>query len=171
MKNLFILGLAIVLFTSCNQKQRYTQQSAEIDTYKKAIAAYEKQKWDELATYYADSAKIQMNVTKENAQTIAQNITQHKEDAKLFSSWRFNPKSVEYEMVVTDKGETWVNFWGYWEGTLKANKKTYVTPVHLTAKFIDGKIVREDGYWDNSKLMMDLQKMQPLTPKETTASN
>ncbi len=24
----------------------------------------------------------------------------------------------EYEMVVTDKGQTWVNFWGLWEGTL-----------------------------------------------------
>ncbi|TRX24807.1 ester cyclase [Flavobacterium franklandianum] len=171
MKNLFILGLALVFLTSCNQKQHYTQQSAEIDTYKKAIAAYEKQKWDELASYYADSAKIQMNVTKENAQTIAQNITQSKDDAKHFSSWRFNPKSVEYEMVVTDKGETWVNFWGNWEGTLKANNKTYVTPVHLTAKFIEGKIVREDGYWDNSKLMIDLQKMQPLAPKETTTTN
>lgn len=167
MKNILILVLAMLFLTSCNQKQRYTQQSAEIETYKKAIAAYEKQNWDELATYYADSAKIQMNVTKENAQTIAQNIAQSKEDATLFSSWRFNPKTVEYEMVVTDKGETWVNFWGYWEGTLKANNKKYVTPVHLTAKFVDGKIVREDGYWDNSKLMMDLQKMPPTAPTKT----
>jgi hypothetical protein len=166
MKNVLILGLAMLFLTSCNQKQRYTQQSAEIETYKKAIAAYEKQNWDELATYYADSAKIQMNVTKENAQTIAQNIAQSKEDATLFSSWRFNPKTVEYEMVVTDKGETWVNFWGYWEGILKANNKKYVTPVHLTAKFVDGKIVREDGYWDNSKLMMDLQKMPSTAPNE-----
>ncbi len=171
MKKLLILGLAIVFLTSCNQKQRYTQQSAEIDSYKKAIEAYEKQNWEELATYYADSAKIQMNVTKESAQTIAQNIAQNKEDAMLFLSWRFDPKSVEYEMVVTDKGETWVNFWGYWEGTLKANNKKYVTPVHLTAKFIDGKIVREDGYWDNSKLMMDLQKLPAPAPTETTAAN
>lgn len=172
MKNIVLLGLAMVLsLSSCNQKQRYTQQSAEIDTYKKGIAAYEKQNWDELATYYADSAKIQMNVTKENAQTIAQNIAQSKEDAALFSSWRFDPKSVEYEMVVTDKEGTWVNFWGNWEGTLKANNKKYVTPVHLTAKFIDGKIVRENGYWDNSKLMMDLQKMQPPAPKETNQTN
>ena len=170
MKNLSLLGLAIVLsLSSCNQKQRYTQQSAEIDTYKKAIGAYEKQNWEELATYYADTAKILMNVTKENAQTIAQNIAQNKEDAKLFSSWRFDPKSVEYEMVVTDKGETWVNFWEHWEGTLKANNKIYVTPVHLTARFIDGKIVREDGYWDNSKLMVDLQKL-PSPPTETTVT-
>ena len=164
--------LAIVLsLSSCNQKQRYTQQSAEIDTYKKAIAAYEKQNWDEMATYYADTAIIQMNATKENAQTIAKNISQSKEDATLFSSWRFDPKSVEYEMVVTDKEETWVNFWGNWEGTLKANNKKYVTPVHLTAKFIDGKIVRENGYWDNTKIMMDLQKMQPPAPNKTITKN
>ena len=168
MKNLFLLGLAIVFFTSCNQKQRYTQQSAEIDTYKKGIAAYEKQNWEELATYYADTAKIQMNVTKENAQTIAQNIAQSKEDATLFSSWRFDPKSVEYEMVVTDKGETWVNFWGNWEGTLKANNKKYVTPVHLTAKFIDGKIVREKGYWDNSEIVTDMLKTTSASAEKTT---
>ena len=171
MKNLFLLGLAIVFFTSCNQKQRYTQKSTEIDSYKKAIEAYEKRNWEELASFYADTAKFIMNVTKENAQTLAQNMAKNKEDAEIFSSWRFDPKSVEYEMVVTDDGETWVNFWGYWEGTLKANNKKYVTPIHLTAKFIDGKIVREHGYWNNSQIMMDMQKMQPSTPKETTAVN
>ncbi|MEO6347787.1 MAG: nuclear transport factor 2 family protein, partial [Aquaticitalea sp.] len=80
--------------------------------------------------------------------------------ATLFSSWKYDPESVEYEMVVTDKGETWVNFWGHWEGTLKSSNKVYVIPAHVTARFVGGKIVREDGYWDVSKLLMDIQSLE-----------
>ena len=164
MKKIILIAITIT-FTlgSCNQKMRYTQQSPEIDSYKKSFAAYENQNWEELATYYADTAKILNNVALENAQTVAQMIQTNKEDAALFSNIKYNPKTVEYEMVVTDKGETWVNFWGYWEGTLKANNKTYIIPASFTAQFIDGKIVREDGYWDNSKLAIDMLKLQDTT--------
>ncbi|MFH4966128.1 nuclear transport factor 2 family protein [Gaetbulibacter sp. M235] len=161
MKKLFLFGLAIVLFTACNkQEKRYTQQSPEIDTYKKVIEAYEKQNWKDLASHYANSAKILNNVTLDHAQTVSQLIEQGKEDAKLFTSWRYDPESLEYEMVVTDNGETWVNFWGHWEGTLKLNGQLYIIPVHITAQFLNGKIIREDGYWDVSKLMMDIQAME-----------
>ena len=66
----------------------------------------------------------------------------------------------EYEMFVTDKGQTWVNFWGIWKGTLAANNKTYTLPTHITAQFVDGKVVKEFGYWDVSKIMMDIQTME-----------
>ncbi|MEZ4793047.1 MAG: nuclear transport factor 2 family protein [Gelidibacter sp.] len=161
MKNLFLLGLAIVLFTSCEkQDKRYTQQSPEIDTYKKSVADYENQDWEALRSHYADTAKIMNNTTKEHAQTVDQMIAQNKEDAALFDSWKYDPESVEYEMVVTDKGQTWVNFWGYWEGTLKANGQKYVIPAHITAQFVDGKIVREDGYWDPTKIVLALQEIE-----------
>lgn len=161
MKSALILGLAIILFTACqNQEKRYTQQSSEIDTYKKVIADYENRDWEALASHYADTAKILNNVTMKDAKTIEQEITMGKEDAGLFASWKYQPKSVEYEMVITDKGQTWVNFWGIWEATLLANNKTYVIPAHITAQFVDGKIVREDGYWDLSKIMTDMQEMQ-----------
>lgn len=169
MKKFMLLVLAIVCLISCNQKQRYTQQSPEIDTYKKVIADYEKQDWDDFVTHYSDTAKIMNNTTKENAQTVAQLVKQNKEDATLFSSWRFNPKTVEYEMVLTDDNETWVNFWGHWEGTLKANSKVYVIPCAITVQFVDGKIVREDGYWDVSKLDNDLQNLQTAAPAATSA--
>ncbi len=169
MKRLFFLGLATVLLLTACQKQekRYTQQSPEIDTYKKVIEAYEKRDWEALASHYADSAKILNNVTKEEAQNIDQLVAMDKEDATLFASWRYVPESVEYEMVVTDKGQTWVNFWGHWEATLLTNNKTYVIPTHITAQFVDGKIVREDGYWDLSKIMLD---MQALKTSENSAS-
>ncbi len=159
-KPFLLIFTTIVLLSSCKQKTRYTQNSSEIDTYKKVIEAYEKQNWGDLASHYANSAKILNNVTLEHAQTVSQLIEQNKEDAKLFTSWRYDPESLEYEMVVTDKSETWVNFWGHWEGTLKLNGQLYIIPVHITAQFLNGKIIREDGYWDVSKLMMDIQAME-----------
>mgnify|MGYP001468135248 CR=1 FL=1 len=78
MKNLFILGLAIVLFTSCNQKQRYTQQSAEIDTYKKVMEDYKTQNWEDYRLNYADTAKIANNVVKEKAQSVTEAIEKAK---------------------------------------------------------------------------------------------
>ena len=124
MKKLVLLGLAIVLFTSCeNQEKRYTQQSPEIDTFKKVIEAYQAQDWEALKSHYADTAKILNNTTKEFAKSIDQEITQNKDDAALFTTWKYDPEDVEYEMVVTDEGQTWVNFWGDWEGTLKENNK------------------------------------------------
>ncbi|AVR45377.1 nuclear transport factor 2 family protein [Christiangramia fulva] len=160
MKKFYLLGLGIVLFVSCNQQEkRYTEQSPEIDTYKKVIAAYENKDWQELANYYADSAKIMNNVTEENGQSLAELIAENKADAVLFKDWDYVDDDSEYEMTVSDKGNTWVNFWGIWKGTLKANNKTYTIPAHISAQFVDGKIVKEFGYWDNSEIVPDIQAL------------
>lgn len=169
MRNFLFLALAIT-FASCNQQTRYTQNSAEIDTYKKSIAAYEKQDWEALATFYADTAKILNNVTPKHAQTVAQNIAMNKQDSALFTKWAFVDKENEYEMILTDKGETWVNFWGLWQGTLKADGKVYEIPCSITARFIDGKIVREYGYWDNSKLLKAIAETGPGIVTDSTKS-
>ncbi len=85
----------------------------------------------------------------------------NKDDATLFD-WVVEKE--EYEMVVTDDKETWVTFWGIWKGTLKSSGKVYQIPFHTTARFIDGKIVAEYGYWNNSEIVTDMLK-QPETPK------
>ncbi|PHR14991.1 MAG: hypothetical protein COA40_02215 [Aequorivita sp.] len=162
MKKLLFLGLVIVLsITACQQQEkRYTQQSPEIDTYKKVIDAYEKQDWEAMASHYADTAKIMNNVVEAEGLTLSEIVQMDKEDASLFSSWDYVDEESEYEMVVTDKGKTYVNFWGLWKGTLAANNKTYTIPTHITAQFVDGKVVKEFGYWDLSKIMLDMQAMQ-----------
>ncbi|NGX83567.1 nuclear transport factor 2 family protein [Aequorivita sp. KMM 9714] len=162
MKRILFLALSMVfLFTACQkQDMRYTQQSPEIDTYKKIINAYEKQDWEALASHYADTAKIMNNVIEKEGKTIAEEIAMGKEDAALFSSWDYVDGESDYEMVVTDKGKTYVNFWGTWKGTLAANNKTYTIPAHITAQFVDGKVVKEFGYWDISKIMLDIQSLQ-----------
>ncbi|TDN86377.1 SnoaL-like polyketide cyclase [Salegentibacter sp. 24] len=161
MKNLVSFALATIIFIAFNpQEKRYTQQSAEIDTYKKVLEAYEERDWESMALHYADTAKIMNNVEEKHAQNLSQFLAQTKEDAIQFSNWKFVDTESEYEMVVTDKGETWVNFWGLWQGTFKANNKVYKIPTHITAEFVNGKIVREAGYWDVSKILLDIQQLQ-----------
>ncbi|RZJ66003.1 MAG: nuclear transport factor 2 family protein [Flavobacterium sp.] len=167
MKNILLLVVAISL-ASCTQRDRYTQKSAEIETYKKAVAAYEKRDWETMTSFYADTAKILNNVTKKDAKTVAQALDINKEDAELFSKWEYVASESEYEMVTTDKGETWVNFFALWKATLKSNGKEYEIPCFTTARFIDGKIVRELGYWDNSKVLPDIVASMATKPADST---
>jgi len=160
MKKIMLLALAIAIIAACKNELRYTQNSPEIETYKKSIKDYEMANWESLATHYSDTAKILNNVTEKNAQTVAQMVAQNKQDASIFSSWNYVPEESEYEMVVTDKGEIWVNFWGLWQGRLTANNQLYEIPVHLTAQFIDGKIVKEVGYWDNAPIVLAIQEIE-----------
>lgn len=162
-----LLVLVIVAITGCKNEVRYTQNSPEIETYKKAIKDYEMGNWESYATHFADTAKIVYNATEKNAMTLAQAISQNKEDIATLSSYNYVAEESEYEMVVTDKGETWVNFWGLWQGRLKTNNQLYEIPVHLTAQFIDGKIVKEFGYWDNSSIALEMQQLKEAVQPET----
>ena len=51
-------------------------------------------------------------------------------------------------------------FLGKWEGTLKENNKTVVLPVHLSVRVLDGKIVQENGFWDNSIMQTALREIE-----------
>ncbi|NEW78158.1 MAG: nuclear transport factor 2 family protein [Gelidibacter sp.] len=166
MKKIMLIVIIIATITACKNEVRYTQNSPEIETYKKVITAYEMGSWESMVIHYSDTAKILNNVNKKNAQTVAQLVAQNKQDAAIFSSWKYVPEESEYEMVVTDKQETWVNFWGLWQGRLTLNNQLYEIPVHITARFIDGKIVREVGYWDISAIALDLQQLKEDAPPE-----
>jgi len=158
MKKLFLLGLAIVLLTACEQQEkRYTQQSPEIDTVKKLISNYNNKTYD--TTMYADTAKTSYN-TNDKRLTPKETMDYHKANDAIYSTRSFLDKEQEYEMVVTDEGKTWVNFWSDWKGTLAANNQEITIPIHLTYQFIDGKIVRESGYWDPTEVVLALQEIE-----------
>jgi ketosteroid isomerase-like protein len=144
MKKIILLAFFVTLCLACNEK-RYSQQSPEIETYKKTVEAYKVLDWENFETHYADTVTIANNVPKDQGMSIDQVIAKNIEDATLFS---WDIENEEYEMVVTDDGETWVNFWGLWKGTMKSNNKTYEIPIHNTARFINGKIAEEYGYWN-----------------------
>ncbi len=158
MKKLSILILAAILFTACQQgPARYTQNSPEIDTVKKLIANYNSKAYD--TSMYADTSKTLYN-TKDNPMSPAETIANHKQQDSIYSDRGFLDKDQEYEMVLTDDGDTWVNCWLYWQGTLAANNQEYSIPIHLTYQFIDGKIVEEVGHWDPSALVLAMQEIE-----------
>jgi hypothetical protein len=135
---------------------RYSQNSSEIEVIKAMLNDYDYQNWDALVMHYADSAQIFHNsriiiLTPDDLPDYYQN------NDVSFTTRAFEDESREYEMITDDQGQRWVNFWGLWKGHLAINNKELVVPVHITAKFIDGKIVREYGYWDHSILMQELR--------------
>jgi len=159
MKNILILGLLLLTF-GCNTKTSYTQESPEIDIVKSVIGNYVNGEWDEYAAHYTDGATIFFNATEDNPSPIQEIIAGQKLTIEPLSSYPFDRDKDEFEMVLTDEGETWVNFWGLWKGTIAANNKTFEMPVHITSQFVDGKIVNASGYWNSGPMQIELMKIQ-----------
>ena len=47
-----------------------------------------------------------------------------------------------------------------WKGTIAVTGKEIAIPVHLTYQFVEGKIVKEYGYWDPTEVVLELQKIE-----------
>ncbi|WP_178989235.1 nuclear transport factor 2 family protein [Winogradskyella schleiferi] len=158
MKKLFLLGLVILLFAACEQKDtRYTQNSPEIDMVKKVIEDYNSKDYN--MNVIADTSKTFFN-NKKNPMSKTELVAYHKANDANYSKRGFTGEDPEYEMVVTDDGETWVNAWLDWQATLKGSGKVIDMPVHLTYRFADGKIVRQVGMWDPTEVILGLQEIE-----------
>jgi hypothetical protein len=157
MKKLALLAIVGLFFVACKQGEpRYTQSSAEIDSFKAVIDAYVAADWETYTSKFADSAKVYHN-SDDKFMTPAETVESHKTNTAALSSYGFDEEKGDMEMVVTDKGETWVNFWGVWNATVASNGQKLMIPVHVTAQFVDGKVVKEYGYWDNAPIMNALE--------------
>lgn len=161
---IFIPIIAVFLF-ACEANQRYTQQSAEIETVKSIMSNYVNGEWDAYQSNYTSDAQLFFNTTEDKPATIQQIIAQQKMELEGMSSYSIDREGEAVEMVVDDKGETWVNYWGVWKGTMAANGKTYETPIHITSQFVDGKIVKVFGYWDNAPIQLDGMALQIAAEK------
>jgi len=161
MKKIILLGFAIILFAACesNTPVRYTQTSAEIDVIKALIADYEAGNWEAWKSHYSDTAWIFANSISDSL-SVDDRLKTIQVSLADVSSYGFQKDTGDLEMVVDDKGRTWVNFWGAWQGTLKANGQEYSIPVHLTLQMVDSKIVRSYGYWDNAPIALALQAIE-----------
>ncbi|HMC01295.1 MAG TPA: ester cyclase [Flavobacteriaceae bacterium] len=150
MKKLFLLACSVILFTACQQEQRYFSESPEIEALKASISAYESGDWETWKAQFADTATIFHNSNK--ALSPDESMNQHKAMTDNFSSYGFEDEGSFIEMVIDKDDETWVNYWAVWTGKLKANDKEVRVPVHLTVQYIDGKIVKEYGYYDTAPI-------------------
>ncbi len=161
MKKLILLALAGLFIVACQEKQpvRFTTSSAEISSYKKGIEAYEKADWANWSANFADTVKIYHN-DWDNPASAAEVQERHINTLSNLSSYGFDKDQMVFEQILDDDGETWVNFWGLWKGTLKANGKEIHIPVHISAEYVDGKIVQEYGFWNLSEMTDELQALQ-----------
>ncbi|GGZ71522.1 hypothetical protein [Algibacter mikhailovii] len=157
MKTKLVLVMLAIALTACQQpKERYTQQSPEIDVVKTLISEYNAKNYDFSAM--ADTCKTYFN-SKTKAMSNDELLAYHKGNEANYSSRKFLDKDQEYEMVVTDDGETWVNCWLDWQCKLKGSEQVVDVPVHLTYRFAEGKIVRQVGMWNSSEVIAAMQKM------------
>tara|TARA_R110000868_G_scaffold82992_8_gene234430 strand:+ start:3903 stop:4817 length:915 start_codon:yes stop_codon:yes gene_type:complete len=159
MKKLPLLGLALLFLLSCNkEKQRYFAHSPEMNSMKASITEYANGDWDAWSTHFADTAKFYVNSNK------GLNIDEFKKGQldllSNFSSYGFVEKNSWMEMVVDTTEETWVNYWATWRGTLKATNREIDVPVHISSRFIDGKVVRLENYWDSAPITTALSKIE-----------
>ena len=154
MKNLFLIGLAVILFTACQESKpdRYFTSSPEIDSLKELISDYHEGDWESWVGHYADTAKIFHNDVK-NGVSPKETVESLKEILANVSSYKFDESdsSIFHEMIITDNGDKWVHFWGNWQGTMAANGEQLGIPVHLAMNFVDGKIVSEYGFYNLSE--------------------
>lgn len=159
----FLTSLIFILFlSSCQNKceERYTQQSAEIDTYKNGTQAYLDQDWDAWRSNFSEDAQFYYNATDDNPSNIDQTLEVHKNTFETFESISFLTDHDFHEMAVTDDGETWVNYWGVWQATLKATGQVFQMPLHITSQYVDGKAVKTYGYWNSSEITVALMALE-----------
>ena len=151
MKKLFLLGLAVIMFAACqNKPQRYFANSAEINTIKASIKAYEAGDWDKWKSHFADTAKIYINSL--DPLTVAKRVEGLKSMTGALSSYGFNHDKEHLEMVLDKEDETWVYYWATHNGTFTANNKALAIPVHVALRFAEGKIVEEHVYFDGTAM-------------------
>jgi hypothetical protein len=162
MRKLTFFVAAFLLLAACdsNTQKRYASSSPEIDVFKSSVQHYLNQNWEEYRQLYADTAKFRNNVTKGKEISLNEGIVKWQEEHEIFSSIHYVEGEDFIEMVVTDDGETWVNFWGVWSAVLKANGQKFEIPVHVTARFEKGKIVEEHGFWDSAPIALVLRELQ-----------
>lgn len=167
MKKLFLLGIAIVLFTACQEKQeqRYFAESPEIDILKAGIEAYEKADWDTWRGHFADTAKIYVN--SKEPMSLDARVNNLKEMSGAFSSYGFDKKDEYIEMVLDKEKETWVYYWAQHNATIAANKKELSNPVHLAVQFAGGKIVAEHVYFDGTEMNKAFEELATEKEPET----
>ncbi|SHI81153.1 SnoaL-like domain-containing protein [Arenibacter nanhaiticus] len=172
MKIIILYGLIVFFFTSCQPKEitRYTNSSPEVNKVQELVKDYNEGNWESWLSHYADTAIVRHNTIAPSTPLEIQQGLQN--NLQPLSKYGFSDEAMFCEMIIDDKGQKWVNFWGTWEGTMAATGEELVIPIHLTLQFVNGKIVLEQGYYDLSKYLAAIEKLENQKPgKKATVKN
>ncbi len=158
MKRSILAFIIIIAVVSCKQgPDRWTNQSPEIDVVKALIKDYEAGDWEAWKGHYADTAKLYHNTTKPGS--VGETLEGLRSYLENVSEYSFSDKDIYYEMIIDDKNQKWVNFWGTWEGHIQPLDRNLTIPVHLTLQFVDSKIVEEHGFYNMAEYAVAMGEM------------
>lgn len=159
MKIYFILPfLLLLIFTSCKDtsKNYFTEVAPEIDVMREMIKDYESGNWESYKSHYTDDAKMYHNRVNHNPKTVDEAIEEHKNFISQVKNYVYSTtENQTVEMIVDSKGTTWVSFWGVWTGTFSESGNSSEIIVHITSRFVDGKINQEHMYWDTAPFVLE----------------
>ena len=169
-KWIFLVAIAVVII-NCEQKEnRYKRSSSEIDQVTSAIAAYEQGNWEAWVTHFSDTAQIYEN-NWHNGMSPERAKNEHISATGYLAEYGFVREEMVMEQIIDDEGRTWVNFWGLWKGTFKVTNRTIEVPVHMTLQFIDGKVVKQYGFWDLTMFNNEIQKIERVRSENVNDSD
>lgn len=152
--NRFIqIVIIIVSISSCDT--RYREQGPEIEAYKELISGMHRRDYKNHPDIYSDSAKIYLNSTV--PLTWKQSTAGLDESFNHFESYAYNDH-IEWQMVLNDMDEEWLGMWTIFRATMKNSGESIEVPVHISARFENGKIVEEACYWDNSIILEAIER-------------
>tara|TARA_R110000850_G_scaffold271031_2_gene404799 strand:+ start:192871 stop:193365 length:495 start_codon:yes stop_codon:yes gene_type:complete len=159
MKKMISLPIfVLMLFTSCKDtsKNYFTEVSPEIDVMRQMIKDYEAGDWVSYKSHYTEHAKMYHNRVNSNPCTIDEAIEEHKTYIDQVKNYKYSTtENQTVEMIIDSKGTTWVSFWGVWTGTFAESGNEAEIIVHITSRFVDGKINQEHMYWDTAPFVME----------------
>jgi hypothetical protein len=168
MKNIIFVAVIAFSVISCKQgPDRWTNQSAEIDVVKALISDYNAGNWEAWKGHYADTVKMYHNSTEPS--NLGETLEGLRGYLETVSRYGFSDKDIYYEMIIDDKDQKWVNFWGTWEGNIAALDRDMTIPVHLTVQFVDGKIVEEHGYYNMAEYAVAMSEIAAQAEAEMPA--
>ena len=166
MKNIVLSIIIVFLLASCKQgPDRWTNNSPEIDVVKALISDYEAGNWDAWKGHYADTAKLFHNSTEPSG--VEETLEGLQGYLEPTSEYGFSDKDIYYEMIIDNDNEKWVNFWGTWEGKIEALDRDLKIPVHLTAQFVEGKIVEEHAFYNLVDYMVAMNDIAAMAEEES----
>lgn len=159
MKNVLLVLAAFLLITNCKEKeQHYFTEGPEIELFKEFTNKYEAADWENWVDFYSPNAKTYHNQWSDS-RTPAELLELIKLAVAPLSSHTFDDDFV-IEKIIDKDGKTWVNYWANWRGKFSETGKEITMPIHISANFVNGKIVEEYAMYNMSEWLSEIDALE-----------
>lgn len=139
-----LLPLIIILLIASCSNANYVEKAPEIDIIKSIFYSNPEDRSALFEQHYSEDAQIYWNSTV--PVTWKQLLIGIEESLERFDEYQVLP-SEEIHLIKNSKGERWVALWTAIK--IRVGENEEIIPIHVSAQFVDLKIVKEAAYWDN----------------------